>query len=98
MVFGQKGDKCGQEGVEGNLVDLGVYTPPRCSQKGGFFCLLFRRGLVSARHGLRVSYQRVDIESLDRLGQARARSAGVFSLYPQMTEKPGGIPPFEHFL
>ena len=41
MVFGQKGDKCGQEGVEGNLVDLGVYTPHVVVKRADSFASFF---------------------------------------------------------
>ena len=34
---------------------------------------------------------------LSSLGQVRARSAGVLSLYPEMAEKHGGIPPLDYF-
>ena len=105
MVFGQKAEACDQEGV-GDLVDFGGYTPPRCRQEGELFLPLFRRGPlapvlrpengVRARHLPRLSCQRVIIEFQAVWGKrGHVRSVGVLPFTRKMTEKPGGIPPFE---
>ena len=88
----------------------GGYNPPPFSLKGGLCRFLLRRGPVSPsavprKHQIKVCVLGMGCGcpasasklNFGRLGQARGRSATVFSLYPQLTEKPEGIPPFDHF-